>query len=185
MDNLYQPPAADLSLPAALSDEPPFFISAPHKVVALFLLTFGFYSVYWFYRHWRAQEQETPEIWPAMRSVFNLFFTHALFRRIADKHAAAGLGRWDYSGMAWFYVAMCVFSNVVDRIFSDNSFASLASIFIVMSAVIPLQAAQAYANRASGDPEGQSNSGFTLANWLWATLGIFLWIFVLIGALMG
>lgn len=183
MDNLYQPPAADLSLPAALSDEPPFFVSSPGKVVALFVLTCGIYSLYWFYQHWRAQDQETPGLLPAVRALFNVFYTHALFRRIADKHAAAGLGHWDYSGMAWFYVGMSLLSNFLDRIYQSTGISILTIIFLML-AVLPLQEAQRHANRVSGDPEGRSNSDFTLANWVWAVLGVVFWTFILIGLFM-
>ncbi|HWR95878.1 MAG TPA: hypothetical protein VN248_04015, partial [Arenimonas sp.] len=64
----------------------PFYVVSLQKLVLLQVLTFGFYGILWFYWHFRRlKEYYRDDSWPVMRSIFAVFFTHTLFRDIADK----------------------------------------------------------------------------------------------------
>ena len=54
-----------------------------NKFIALALITFGLYNIWWIYKSWRfIRDQEKSEILPAFRTIFSLFFLISLFKRI-------------------------------------------------------------------------------------------------------
>jgi hypothetical protein len=54
-----------------------------NKFIALSLITFGLYDIWWIYKSWRfIRDQEKSEILPAFRTIFSLFFLISLFKRI-------------------------------------------------------------------------------------------------------
>ena len=54
---------------------------------------------------------------------------------------------------------------------------------VVLYTVTPLLlfAAQRAINLVSGDPEGSTNQGLSVVNWVWIVLGILLWLLLLFG----
>lgn len=81
-------------------------------------MTFGTYTLYWFYKHWKAVEpQLDAKITPALRALFNIFFTHSLFRQIDSGAQRAGLKpEWRPASSATLFVVALVVSQVADRI---------------------------------------------------------------------
>ncbi len=59
--------------------ETQYYPVSPAKLVALSLLTFGLYEIYWFYRNWKyVQERDLSNISPFWRSVFGMIWYPAL-----------------------------------------------------------------------------------------------------------
>mgnify|MGYP006192425237 FL=1 len=68
MDNLYQPPKAEL-LDTQSHARSAFFVTSLKKFYLLYFTTFSLYSFYWFYKQWDNQRSAMlpKKIWPAAR----------------------------------------------------------------------------------------------------------------------
>ena len=185
ISEVYRPPAVDVSWekPSAPTALPAFYVVSPTKFVILFVCTTGIYQLYWFYRHFRqAKLAVRDDSWPVARAIFAIFFTHDLFRRIN----MAG-GYFNADTFATMYVILAIVARIIDRVSSaSETFGVLDLLGIVLGLAtgMPLFTAQKAANRACGDPEGQQNSRFTLANFGWCGFGMLMWLLVLAGALL-
>lgn len=64
--------------------EPQYIISA-NKFVVLSFITFGLYTVWWFYKAWRFFKQiNNSSLHPALRTIFGIFFFIPLTSMIID-----------------------------------------------------------------------------------------------------
>ncbi len=187
MENAYQPPKADLTLP---EDRPasavsPLFVTSIRKMALLYLLTLGLYSVYWFYKHWDIQKRlHGAPVMPAPRSLFHIFFTHSLFARIAESYEAATGKPWHSRNMASLYVLASVASQILDKVSGKAEGISLldvASLAILPLTLLPLCIAQKHANIAAHDAQGQGNQRLSLLNWLFILPFAALWTVILFG----
>ena len=182
MDNIYQPPSADL-LPRERASNT-FFVTATGKLYLLYFFTLGFYSIYWAYKHWDRQRASMlpKKISPAARSIFHIFFIHSLCRLIQGQLLAKGLGEWKYSAIAWAYIVLVFVGNGLSRVESFGN--PLLDIVLLAAATLvtawPLATIQHQANLASGDSAGEENNRLSLANWLCMLPGILLWLFIAI-----
>ncbi len=183
-DEIYAPPAADIEL--AEDRESVFYAVAPTKFLLLSILTLSLYNIYWFYRNWRAVNvRENLGIWPPMRGLFYIFFTHSLFGRIDAELQSVGASRNWHSGLiATLVVLVAIASAVLDRLTRvsiGEPYTDVLSIGTVPVLAFLLLQAQKAVNLACGDPEGSSNSSLTVANWIWMILGGALWLLILFG----
>lgn len=77
--------------PAEVPTEPapvavPFFLVGVPKFVAMSLLTFGLYQVFWWYRHWvRLRDVGGEDVWPVSRTVFANVFAYFFFDRVNEE----------------------------------------------------------------------------------------------------
>lgn len=183
-ESIYAPPEADVSVVEETEGE--YYIVGPTKFLLLSILTMGLYLVYWFYRHWKMIKlRDDSSIWPIPRGLFYIFFTHSLFSDIDEKILRNRLEfNWSPGVTATLVVLISIASNIAGRLSAQN-IGSPAMDFISVG-LIPLLAfialtAQKAANVASGDPNGESNSKLTGANWAWLILGGLFWILALFG----
>lgn len=174
---------------------PRFYVVSRKKLAVLFMATVGLYSVYWFYKNWSNYKQRAVEdakvdrsIWPVPRGIFAIFFTHALFQDIKyhgrDK---AALARWDNKALATKLVATMIVSNIVDRLSYrgiGSPFTDIASLLILVPLLTQFLNAQQMINAACDDPDGESNSRFTEANYAWIVVGVLYWSVIFIAAFM-
>ena len=174
-----------------------FFPVSEGKLITLYILSFGLYGVYWFYKNWKLQQPKMDKkISPVWRSIFSIFFTHSLFRRI-DQQAShlKTEHRFNANMLATFFVVTLIASNVLDRIFGtphpadnltdnfmSNSIIITALVLFVVS-VIPLVKAQATVNRINDDMLGYLNHKYSLWNYLLIVLGAIFWILIVLGLL--
>lgn len=186
-DNVYAPPQASLAQQTAQpSALPPFYVVSITKLVLLYIATMGFYSLYWFWKHWsRHKRDKKLDIWPVPRSVFSIFFANSLNQEIDHRLRRSGK-RYNWSPGMWAgaYVISAIAGNIVSRI-PDAFLAPLPGfgIGLLLMAVtgMALVQAQRAANLACGDPDGAGNSRLTAANWAWLVLGGLFWIVVGLG----
>ncbi|VXC98640.1 MFS transporter permease [Pseudomonas sp. 8Z] len=183
MDNLYQPPKAEL-----LDEQSPsrnaFFVTSENKLYLLYFFTFGIYAIYWFYKQWDSQRTAMlpKHIMPAARSIFHIFYTHSLCRLISEHKQRQGLGSWAYSGTAWIYVVLVFTSNGLSRMEVQSSALDLLLLIgCIMAPAVPLAQIQQQANQASVDDNGQSNARISGQNLLFIIPGALLWMVVLVG----
>lgn len=53
-----------------------------NKFILLSILSFGIYQIWWIYKMWKFyKHRERLDIYPALRSLFNIFFLHSLMER--------------------------------------------------------------------------------------------------------
>jgi hypothetical protein len=184
MDNLYQPPKAEL-LDEQSQARSAFFVTSLKKFYLLYFTTFSLYTFYWFYKQWDLQRSAMlpKKIWPAARSIFQIFFTHSLCRLISEHKQHLGQAAWSYSGTAWAYVILTIVTNRLSRIDGPGGALELLILFaIIMVPAMPLALIQQQANQASGDENGQSNATISGLNLLCMAPGALLWL-LFIGAL--
>ena len=181
MDNLYQPPKAEL-LDEQSRARSAFFVTSQKKLYLLYFTTFSLYSFYWFYKQWDSQRSAMlpKKIWPAARSIFQIFFTHSLCSLISEHKQRVGQAAWSYSGTAWAYVLLTVITNRLSRIDGPGGGLELLMLFAtIMVPAVPLALIQQQANQACNDDDGQSNAAISGLNLLCMAPGALLWLFLM------
>lgn len=154
------------------------FVVSVNKLIVLSIATMRFYEVYWFYRHWRAQQRAGARVMPFVRAIFSIFFTHSLFKRIDAAAEDEGVdARWQPSSQASLYVGLMLGGVLVAQVAGWLGF--IASTLLGMAAVVPLAQAQKVANLAAGDAHGSRNSRFDAGSILAVALGLVLWGWIL------
>lgn len=187
-NNIYKTPSADLTVEESRDNNYPFFPTSNKKLLVLFFSTLGIYSIYWFYKHWSFQQKYMDKkIIPILRSIFYIFFTHSLFKRIKVAADKKGIKySLDFSVLATLYIVLEIVSNGLDRASMKTEHIGIldyASIAIIVPIVFPLYVAQRVANRVNDDPEGKLNAMFSMYNYIFITIGILFWILVIVGLL--
>ena len=186
--NVYAPPAA-MVMDAPRANAPEFYVVSRTKFLVLFFVTMGAYQLYWFYKHWaRYRAYRREDLWPVARAIFPVFFTHSLSGEIDQSLARADTQhRWSPEALATGYVIFAVAGSLCDRL-AANEIGSPTTDIIGLLSLLPigycLWRIQDAANRACGQPHGESNRGFTWANGLWIVLGILLWGLMVLGLAM-
>lgn len=181
--NLYQAPSADL---AVASGAKTFFVSSIRKVAVLYVMTFGVYALYWFYKHWDSLAPHLDKkIIPALRALFSIFFTHSLFRELHFGAQRAALKPdWRPDQSATLLVVALIVSQITDGIAQRSDEFGLVDWigYVAMIVVVfPLITAQRVANAAAEDIAARANSNFSFFNWLIIVIGGCLWPVVVFG----
>lgn len=185
-EDLYAPPVARVAdqLEGATRE---FYVVAPRKFILLYVLTFGYYSVYWFYENWTLyKRRHAANLWPVPRSIFQIFFVHQLFDNIDAACRRAGHRYvWNAGTQATAYVILVIVTRLADRFIDTVSVPLMAlALAATFLPILPLLAAQRALNLAEGDPEGRSNAAFSAANFAWMIVGGLFWMVVLLGLTM-
>jgi len=67
-------------------DDIVFFPVSESKLMTLYILSFGMYGFYWFYKNWKCLQPRMAEnIFPSLRATFYIFYTHSLFQQIYQR----------------------------------------------------------------------------------------------------
>lgn len=179
LENPYQTPQAVLTDTSAMSMATLYVVSKK-KLAILFLCTLGIYSIYWFYENWRRIKTDTGKsIWPVPRSIFNIFYAHALFKHI---HTAASRNTdqvgWSYKSMAILYIVISILGQVAEHVSDLTSLLSLLLLPVFLNIFLKVQGT---VNTLQGEEDGEMNSRFTWANWVWCVFGVVLWAALVFG----
>lgn len=190
-DNLYAPPTATIVDPQleAANRPTPFYVVSTIKVLVLSLATFGMYTLYWFWRHWKLHKIDGKlDIWPVPRALFSVFFAHTLNSEIDHRITRNGeRHRWSPAAWATLYVVAVIASRIANRLpetVVSVEVAVLASMAAVFAITASLFHAQRAANIACGDPQALSNRRFTAVNWVWIVLGSLFWLLMGAGLML-
>ena len=181
---------------------PPFFPVSEGKLLTLYLLSFGLYGIYWFYKNWQLQQASMDKkIYPLLRAIFSIFFTHSLFKRINQQASELEKEhRFNANLMATLYVVTIVLSHLIDRlsIAGDGDTADsravlyetmsgntliIISVGIFLLSAFPLVQVQATANRINDDMLGYLNHRYSVWNYILIAAGIFFWTMLGLGIL--
>lgn len=170
-----------------------FFPVSEGKFITLYILSFGLYGVYWFYKNWKILEPTMDKkIYPVWRAIFSVFFTHALFKRIDE--SASYLEKqhqFNASSLATFFVAAVVVSSILENLASNsavllntsNNSVIIVSLLLFLVSTYPMVKVQATVNRINNDMLGYLNHKYSLWNYVLITLGLFTWIMIALGLL--
>ncbi len=185
--DIYSPPEAEIG--SGSIEEEKYYVVSKAKFLTLALLTLNGYFLYWFYRNWKLYRAMTGEaLWPVMRAIFSIFFTHSLFGSVNDDLKQRGSAyTWNAMGMAWAFVALVIIQQVLDRMAAKeigSPTTDLFSLGLVPAVTYVILQGQMAINVACDDPTGESNSTLTWANWIWIGIGILLWGMILLGVFL-
>jgi multisubunit Na+/H+ antiporter MnhG subunit len=168
------------------SNEMEFYVVSPKKFLILFIGTFSLYTVYWFFKHWSQYKKSTNEdMWPIMRGIFSIFFTHSLFALFEMKYTnKTGEKPKSINYLATIYVVFAIGCQIFGKL-SDNDYGNPITFFLSLL-VLPvscwvLYQAQSLANFAGEDVHGDSNSNLTGLNYFWLALGVVFWFLAVFG----
>ena len=179
MDDVYKAPESVLSEPVGDSDGN-FYVVSKRKFWILYLCTFGFYELYWFYKHWAIYKQRThSNLWPIARSFFAIFFTHALFNKF-ERRVGAARGT-SLRPIATLFVVFSIVDRIQARIIQSIEvpwFVDVLSFSLIPVICFLLSKGQEVANLASGDEFEKTNDRLTPLNWIWILLGLSYWIYI-------
>jgi hypothetical protein len=183
--NPYQAPLARVDDFASSEADAMFMVVAPRKFWIMIIGTVGLYAYYWFYKNWALLNRRHKTYWPVLRAIFSIFFTHSLFKEVADAIQRRGATHaWSPHAMATQYVVCSIASQVCDKL-AGRGVGSPVTDAIALVLLWPifgaLYAAQRAINVAEGDPTGERNSSLTPANFAWLLLGGLLWLLLLLG----
>ncbi len=173
--------------------ETAFFAVSEGKLITLYILSFGLYGIYWFYKNWKLQQPIMDKnIYPVWRSIFSIFFTHSLFKRINQQASHLKQAhRFNANLLATFFVFTIIASNILEHLFGSvqtsgnvsNSSIIITSLVLFVLSVIPMVKAQATVNRINNDMLGYLNHKYSLANYVLIALGSISWIMLTLGLL--
>jgi hypothetical protein len=168
-----------------VSEGPHLFPVSEDKLMTLYILSFGLYGVFWFYKNWKYQEHlMDKKIHPVWRGIFSIFFAHSLFKRI-DQQASHLEQRHKFKPfpLATFYVATVVGSQVLDRFAMNNDRLDgmsnslvVTSIALFLLSTYPLLRVQSTTNRINNDMLGYLNYKYSVANYVLMAIGSALWL---------
>ncbi len=191
-ESVYAPPKANLTQGAATGGA--YYVVSQTKMMVLFLTTLGAYQLYWHYKNWRlhqemALSQGGPDgdIWPIPRAIFSFFFVHSLFGKM-EQFANENDIAFDFDSAvtATLMVVMMLFG--MTSFFTNDPkivlMISAATLVLLAPLLFMYRKAQSFVNHISGDPDGNSNSEFTGANYFWIVFGILIWIVQLTSLVM-
>ncbi|AAZ26120.1 MULTISPECIES: hypothetical protein [Colwellia] len=168
------------------SNEMEFYVVSPKKFLILFIGTFSLYTVYWFFKHWSQYKKSANEdMWPIMRGIFSIFFTHSLFALFEMKYTnKTGEKPKSINYLATIYVVFTIGCQIFGQ-FSDNGYGNpitfYFSLLILPVSCWVLYQAQSLANFAGEDVHGESNSNLTGLNYFWLALGVVFWFLAVFG----
>lgn len=186
-ENIYAAPEAVLISTDEDTVQPAFYIVSPAKFLTLYFFTFSLYGLYWHYKNWKQYKiaYSDDEPMPIMRGIFSIFFTHSLFSvidmRIKDKGKEF---TWNPNLWATVGVIALLASRIIDRVTASGSYTTAIEFvpipLMILYGLVLLKAQRAI-NISCNDPDGRSNSNFTLANCVWIFLGSIILALALIG----
>ncbi len=168
------------------SQQMEFYCVSLQKFLILYIGTLGLYAVYWFFKHWSLFKNSTnATMWPIMRGVFSIFFTHSLFSLFEMKYETkTGEAPKSITNLATIFVVVTLLGNIGAKL-SEAGYGLPLSVFSALIA-LPISCwclyqAQSLVNYASDDVHGSANNRLTLLNYFWLTLGVLLWALTLLG----
>lgn len=181
---VYTPPSANLEV-AEREGVHEFFRVSVRKLVLMYVLTCGWYGIYWHYQQWSCNKRFTgSSIMPVMRMLFGFLFFFSLCRKVDNSLRRQDLGRmpyWLFSALASALIAAgstLVSYAEMTRLGQPGSAMQVllwTLLFTVLQAV-NLAVVQRQMNIAALDPAGESNASINGLNVPWIIIGLLGWL---------
>ena len=158
----------------ANSDNIKYFSVSLGKLAFMSVITFGFYELYWFYKNWRAVEEQGKEkISPFWRTFFAPIFCYGLFKRVLI--SAQKQGYTESYSPGWLTVIYIVVLIMASPRMPDPlwliSFLSFIPLLTVQQAI--------GFNNFEVDSEHKKYDSFTNAEIIIIMIGITIWLCII------
>jgi hypothetical protein len=160
------------------NSQPIFFPVSRLKLLVMYLVTFGLYEVFWFYKNWQLFKAKTGnDISPFWRTFFGLFYFYDLLSEIQQKARSRGVSADEPSPFlltfAWIGLKVC--SRLPDP-YWIVSFFSVIVLLPVQEIVNELNSVVA--------PNHNPNDRFSVWNIVTIAVGGSLIVLAIVGTLM-
>ena len=158
------------------------YVVSTGKLATLYLVTFAFYSLYWFYKQWKHQALVTSrKISPAWRGLWSFIYVFSLFNAIEDEaRTTDGARPQRLNGEAALYLCLTLGSYAVESIDSHGFWGALAML-LGLVAVMPMVAAQKVVNITHGDEKGSANAKLSGGQTFVVLCSLVIWLIVCFG----
>ena len=151
------------------------------RLIAMSIVTLGFYSIYWNYRNWRfIKERDGLNIQPFWRGIFSYFFIYSLLKAIKNDPSTKNIApaRFSPGGDAAGWIFFMFIGNSL--INAPNPTANLLGIIIAAPAVFFLLPAQSHVNAINEAlPTRPPYYGWSSGHRVCILLGIIFWLFII------
>jgi hypothetical protein len=149
------------------------------KFCFLSLVTFGIYSLMWFYRQFRRiKEKYAPETSPFWRSFFAVFWVYGLFKSLQSESAEKNLGTGMNAALSAFgYILLFVLHKLPDPYWWISALAFLP----VLPAVRTANEIGKTERQAPEGGEAPEGGGFSGLEWVLAVIGSLFFLLAIIG----
>lgn len=153
------------------------------RLVAMSLLTFGIYEIYWIYKNWRfLKERDRLSIQPFWRGVFAVWFIRSLLKAIKEDKETNRIcpARFNAGGLAAAWITLSLIGYFLGR--SNETAVSVLGTVITLPAVVFLLPVQKYINEVneSVSPKPQFNAWST-GHIVCIILGVITWLLIIVG----
>ncbi len=153
-----------------------FFPVSRTKFLYMWIVTWGLFPVYWFYRNWRYEKStgSNPKMMPSMRGLFFQFWYYPLFKRLS---AITKMREIDHGfpgkpaaiGLAIAFLIAAILSGMID---------GAGTPLVVVSALLALPLLKMINLINDGDPGAiRHNSRWALRHYLLAVIFLPLFVF--------
>jgi len=150
-----------------------------NKFIVLFILSLGLYAIWWMYKSWRFfQQKEEPDMMPAARAIFGIFWAYSLFRRIQIYAKENGYTSTYNSGLLFVgYFCMNLSSRLPDPI-------GLVAIMAFAFLIPPVRALN-FAIMNSDEYDGEEVDRYSAGQMAIVAFGIIFWGMNILGLISG
>lgn len=154
------------------------FLVGQNKFAILYLLSFGFYGIWWMYKTWKFfKDNKGLDIIPALRAIFGVFFIYQLCEKILH-FAKSYAYEKSYSSAGFF--AIFIICNLASRLPGAFFLLSFLGVFAFLQ---PLSAFN-FALSKSSLYNTIEQSSFNKRQLIIVIIGSIFWVLVLIGLLV-
>ena len=139
-----------------------YFAISPKRLALFFILTFGIYETYWFYKNWQAiKKAEGQNILPFWRAIFRVFFCHSLFKKVLESaknnnYQESYSPGWLATAYIALFVVIVAFGSSLGRVESSDTGLNFIWLIIASITFVPLLSVQKAINFNNEKVKGDS-----------------------------
>lgn len=153
-----------------------FFPVSSSKFLYMWIITWGFYPVYWFYKNWKYEKSAgaNPGIMPSMRGLFYQFWYYPMFKHLSATAKMRGIDHGFPGKAGAILLAIAFFTVVIVTGVTDFA----ATPLVLVSALLALPLLKMI-NLINGDDSSaiRHNSRWALRHYLLAVIFLPLFVF--------
>lgn len=138
------------------------------KLASMWILTFGLYSIYWFYKNWwYVKIRDDSSIMPVARGIFNGFWYYPLYAELQKDN----LSRFEKKHLpVKFIAALCASGFFIASVYANKGSYTLLALFLIIVLILPLANYVNFINNKNA--AYAHNSRWSFRHYLLATLAI-------------
>ena len=151
-----------------------FELLSVKKFIFLFIVSLGIYNIWWMLKVWKIfKKRDNSDIMPLARSIFSLFYLHALFNQIQVFSKSKG---YQYSFSSTAYYLGFVVLNFSSRLPGGLWVISFLSVLLMVPALKSFN----YGIKHSGEYAIIENDNFNKNQFIVIAIGTFFWLLTIL-----